>query len=89
VVELAPAILPAVRDVAQLRTGERGEHTVGSLAVGGELDRGAVVGILEALGRELDEPGAKLLRPGGGSGDGGAPQPNALLSLSKKLLSRR
>ena len=52
-----------------------------------QLDRAVALGLLEALGKELDHARARLLGPLGGDGDGDAAedaQRNALLSRSKK-----
>jgi hypothetical protein len=84
VVELAPAVFPAVGDLADERVREGCEHTRRGLAVGGELDRLGVLALFESPGCELDEAGAELFGLGGGRRDGGPDQRNALLSLSKK-----
>ena len=82
--EVTTAVRPAVGDLADERVRERREHTPGRLSVGGELDGGYALGLLESLRCELDEPGAELFRLGEGRRDGGPDQRNALLSLSKK-----
>jgi hypothetical protein len=83
-VELAPAILPAVVDRGDERVRVGGEDALGRRAVGGELDAVGPLGLLESLGRELDEAGAVLLGRLDGRDDGGADQRNALRSFSKK-----
>jgi hypothetical protein len=83
-VELAPAILPAVVDRGDERVGVGGEDPLGRRAVGGELDAVGTLGLLESLGRELDEAGPELLGRLDGRDDGGADQWNALRSFSKK-----
>ena len=83
VVELAPAVLPAVGDLADERVGEGGEDAGGGLAVGGQLEGAGALGLFESLGSELDEAGAELFGLGDGRRDGCSDQRNALLSLSK------
>ena len=61
VVELAPAVLPAVVDLADGCVREGREHPLGGGAVGGELDGAGVLLLLEPLGRELDERRPQLL----------------------------
>ena len=84
VVELAPAVLPAVLDLDDGGSGKLGENALGGLAVGGELDAAARLGLLEPLGSELDEARSELLGFVGGRGDGGADQWKARFSFSKK-----
>jgi hypothetical protein len=87
--ELAPAVLPAILDLAEVRVRVGGEDPAGGFLVGGELDPVAEVGFLEALRRELDEAGAELLRLRRGDRDGCPDQWKALFSFSKKLGSCR
>ena len=90
VVELAPALLPVLGDLAGGGFRERREHTLRRGAVRGELDPVAAgLDLLEPLGRELEEAGAEQLGVTGGGGDGGADQWNALFSFSKKPASWR
>jgi hypothetical protein len=84
-VELAPALLPAVRDLAQHRFGKDGGHRVRGVAVGGQLEAAGGVALLEAVRGQLAEAGAQLLGTGGGSADRGPDQRKALFSFSKKL----
>ncbi len=83
-VELAPPVLPALLDLEHGGVGELAEHPRCRLAVGGELDDAAGLGLLEPLGSELDEAGSERLGFVGGRGDGGADQWNARFSFSKK-----
>jgi hypothetical protein len=89
VVELAPAVLPALGDLLDERSRELGDDPRGGLTVRGELDRCAVIPLLEPFRGELDEPGAELLGLGGRCPDGRANQRKALFSFSKKLWSGR
>jgi hypothetical protein len=87
--KLAPAGVPAVVDLGELRGRVGGEDAPSGLPVGGELDRAGGLGFLEALRRKLDEAGAELLRLACGDGDRSPDQWKALFSFSKKLGSCR
>ncbi len=84
VVELAPAVLPALVDGGDegLRVG--GDHPLCGGPVGGELEPARGLGLLEPLGRELDEPGPELLGLVRRHGDGGPDQLKMFRSFSKK-----
>ena len=89
-VELAPALLPAVLDLRDApRPGRLASTRVGRLSVGGELDGVGALALLEPLGRELDEAGSELLGLSARRRDGGPDQRKALFSLSKNPWSGR
>ena len=83
-VELAPARLPSRPRSGERGLGERRPHPLGCRAVGGELDELAALDLLEALRRQVDEPGTQLLGRARPRRDGGADQWKALFSFSKK-----
>ncbi len=89
VMELAPALLPAVVDLGHFGLGVGCDNPDRRFAVGCELDGAGGLDLLESLGSELDEPSSKLLRFARLGGDGRADQLNALFSFSKKLGSCR
>ena len=91
---LAAAVVALVSrggpDAASVRLEPR--NGVGTLRVGGELDAGIAVPLLEALWEQLDHRGARLLRPLGRHGDRHAmqrAQRNAERILSKRPPSDR
>jgi hypothetical protein len=84
VVELAPAVLPSLLDSRDEGVGEDGEDTVGGGPVRGELHPAGRIQLLEPLGCEVEEAGAKLLGAAGVSGDGRADQVKMFRSFSKK-----
>src|SRR5262245_35271396 len=83
-VELSPTVFPAGFDVRARRVRKGGPHALCRLAVRRELDLTFALDLLEAVGSELHEQCAQLLRAAGRNADRGADQRNALLSLSKK-----
>jgi hypothetical protein len=88
-VEVAPAILPALLELAPIRIGEHGEDAIAGVAVRGQLDPVRMVDLLEALRCELDEAGPQVFGQVPGDTDRRADQRNALFSLSKKPSSGR
>ena len=83
VVELAPAVLPALVDCGDERVRVGREDALGGWSVGGELDAAGRLGFLEPVGRKLDESGPELLGLVGGRGDCGADQLKMFRSFSK------
>jgi hypothetical protein len=82
VVERAPPVLPAWRDLCGLDDAEAlPEASLDRLVVG--VDGEAAVELLDAAGEELEEPRELGLA----ARDDEPPQRNALLSFSKKLSS--
>jgi hypothetical protein len=79
-----PTLVPVVGDLAELGVGETGEHALGGLAVGAQLDATGVECLLEALGGELAKAGSQLLGLPETGADRGADQRKAFLSLWKK-----
>src|SRR5207244_8653732 len=93
-VELPPALLPTGRDVGLDRAAEEGSNLgrSGRIGVRGELHSAVSIALLEALGKELHEGGARHLGLGGRDLDRDPPelaQRKMLLSLSKKPSSSR
>ena len=70
------------------RVRKRREHARGGLAVRGQLDLAAALGLLEALGRELEEPRTRLLGVLERDADRRADQRNALPELLEEALVR-
>jgi hypothetical protein len=83
-VELAPAVIPAVGDGGDRGVGVCREHPLGSPAVRGELDGPLALGLLEPLRRQLDEAGAELFGLARLRGDGCPNQWKMFRSFSKK-----
>jgi hypothetical protein len=65
VVELPPALAPVVVDVGRLAAGERVQEAPLPVCIGvdGELETVGPLGLLEALGEELQDERARLLGP--------------------------
>jgi hypothetical protein len=93
-VEIAPALLPAGRDLGLDRAAEDSPNLCRSGRVGirGELHSAVALALLEAGGEEVDEGGAGDLGLGGRDFDRDPPelaQRKTLFSLSKKPSSSR
>jgi hypothetical protein len=83
-VKRPPPVFPAGLDFLDASIGEGCCDAFGSFAVGGELDAIAAFGVLEPLGRELDEVRAQGLGLCERSADDRLDQRNAWRSFSKK-----
>src|SRR5437763_1357050 len=93
-VELTPATLPPLRDVAPARVPEHLPEPLlaAGIGVGHELDAVGALDLLEAVREELDHPRPRLLGPRNRDLDRDAArgrQRNALFSLSKNPSSAR
>jgi hypothetical protein len=84
VVELTPAILPALVDRGDEGVGVRRKYAFGGSPVCGELDAARGFELLESLGRELEEAGTELFGAVRVCGDGRADQVKMFRSFSKK-----